>query len=407
MRVTFCFLIATSFYSATHAQTATLLDGRVLTQVQPIEAFATEGPIWNLDVSSQQIFVVGRGVTIPLSLNGQPFSIQGSSVVGQDGAAATGIGAANFARLLDSEAITVDRVLDPAGINLGPARLGPARSIFSTSEARRLLDTNSLVRSSTAQGQIEQNYFQMVQGVYAQHSAVLPVDFLDRAGLRGATPEAWVYPSTAGGTFKSAGSVYQDAAGQRFFIPDTEAVIELSENVTLGPISSIARGVGPVPDSFVVADMLVIFNQDPRFGADVLGVGLAPIPREVFFDQAVPGTAVTVIGHLVGEHVMFAQEIEVDMVDPSAGVVITIERSRFQAPNLRFRGVLVQPTGITLTAVVQGARFPVPFVIDPLTGAGAFDVRFAVPAPATFTEYTLEATNEQGFVVARETFLRP
>lgn len=400
-------LLAALICSAAQAQTATLLDGRVLTQVQPIEAFATEGPIWNLDVASQQVFVVGRAVTIPSSINGQPFSIQGSSVVGQDGAAATGIGAANFARLLDSQAITLDRVFDPAGIALGPTRLGPARSIFSTTEARRAIAASGLVRNSTAQGLIEQNYFQMVQEAYAQHAAALPADFLDRAGLRGASPDTWVYPSTAGGTLKSAGSVYQDALGNRFFIPDVEAVLELSENVTLGPISSIAPGQGSVPDSFVVADMLVIFNQDPRFGADVLGLGLAPIPREVFFQQAAPGTPVTVIGHLVGEHVMFAQEIEVDMVDPSAGVVITVERARFQAPNLRFRGVLVQPAGITLTAVVQGARFPVPFVIDPLTGAGAFDVRFPVPAPASFAEYTLEAANEQGIVVARETFPRP
>jgi hypothetical protein len=407
MRVPLGFLVALSCYSTAQAQTATLLDGRVLTQVQPVEAFATEGPIWNLDVPTQQIFVVGKAVTIPLTVNGLPFSILGSSVGGQDGTAATGIGAANFARLLDSAAITTDRVLAPVGTNLGPARLGPARSIFSTSEGRRTSVTTGLVRSAAAQTSIEQNYFNMVQSTYAAHAAALPADFLDRAGLRGTGSESWVYPTTAGGTLKSEGTVYSDAAGNRFFIPDVEAVIELSENVTLGPISSIARGAGSVPDSFVVGEMLVIFNQDPRFGADVLGVGLTPIPRDVFFAQAALGTQVAVIGHLVGEHVMFAQEIEVDMVDATAGVQITIERARFQAPNLRFRGVLVQPTGITLTAIVQGARFPVPFVIDPLTGGGAFDTRFAVPAPATFTEYTLEATNAQGVVMATETFPRP
>lgn len=407
MRVAFGILVALSFYSAPSAQTATLLDGRVLTQVQPIEPFATEGPIWNLDLASQQIFVVGRAVTIPASVNGQPFSILGSSVVGQDGTAATGIGAANFARLDDSRAIGIDRLLTPAGTNLGPARLGPARSIFSTSESRRTTVTAGLLRSATAQNQIEQNYFSMVQGAYPAHAASLPVDFLDRAGLRGTGSESWVYPVTAGGTLKSEGSVYRDVAGNRFFIPDVEAVIELSENVTVGPIRSIARGNGSVPDSFVVGDMLVIFNQDPRFGADVLGVGLAPIPREVFFAQAGPGTQVGVIGHLVGEHVMFAQEIEVDLVDPAAGVVITIERARFQTPNLRFRGTLVQPVGITLTAVIQGVRFPVAVTIDPLTGAGGFDTRLTVPAPATFTSYTLEAANAQGVVVGSETFPRP
>ena len=106
-------------------------------------------------------------------------------------------------------------------------------------------DSPDLVRSPLAQQQIEQNYFQMVQACYAVHDDVLPPDFLDRAGIRGADPTNWVYPSMTGGTLKSAGTHYQDEQGNEYLVPggfeDAEAVIELSENVATGVVRSIAR----------------------------------------------------------------------------------------------------------------------------------------------------------------------
>ena len=67
------------------AQTAVMLDGRVLTQKVPLSPFATEGPIRNLDLVNQGIVVTGKKVTIPATVNGAPLLISGSSVIGQDG----------------------------------------------------------------------------------------------------------------------------------------------------------------------------------------------------------------------------------------------------------------------------------------------------------------------------------
>jgi hypothetical protein len=342
-----------SFAPALLAQipTAVLADGRILTQVQPPRLFATEGPIWNLDLANQGIVVTGRKVTIPATLNGAPFFIEGSSVLGNDGTAGTGIGGANFSRLLDSSAIGQDRDFTREGEFLGPKRLGAARSVFSTGEARRSTDSTDLVRTPLATQAIEANYFQMVQACYAVHDDVLPADFLDRAGIRGADPANWVYPSVTGGTLKSAGTIFEDAQGNEYFVPDVEAVIELAENVATGVVRSVARGNATRPDSFVIGDMLIIFSQDPRFGADVLGLADAHIPRELFFRQVEAGaTTCDTIGHMVGEHVMFVQEVLTEMVDETAPIIITAERIQFRLAGgrseARWRGVIDKPEEI-------------------------------------------------------------
>jgi hypothetical protein len=348
------FLGVCTFASAQASQ-AVLADGRVLTQVLPVRIFATEGPMWNLDLQNQGIFVTGRKVTIPATLDGVPYYIAGSSVLSGDGTAATGIGGANFHKLLDSAAISEDVDTTREGDFLGPRRLGAARSLFSTSEARRVSDSVDLVRSPLAQQQIEQNYFQMVQACYAVHDDVLPPDFLDRAGIRGADPANWVYPSMTGGTLKSAGTVYQDANGNEYLVPggfeDAEAVIELSENVATGIVRSVARGNATRPDSFVIGDMLVIFSQDPRFGADVLGVADAHIPREEFFRQVRAGeTQLDTIGHFVGDHVMMVHEVLTEMVDRQAPVVITADRIQFRVAGARgearWRGAVDKPEDV-------------------------------------------------------------
>ena len=58
--------------SAAMAQTAVMLDGRVLTMKVPASPFATEGPIWNLDLANQGILVTGKKVTIAKTVNGTP-----------------------------------------------------------------------------------------------------------------------------------------------------------------------------------------------------------------------------------------------------------------------------------------------------------------------------------------------
>ena len=393
-------LAACSFLSlvcAAQAQVpqALLADGRVLTQVQPPQIFATEGPIWNLDLANQGIVVTGRKVTIPASIDGAPFFIEGSSVLGNDGTAGTGIGGANFDRLLDGAAIGQDRDFTREGEFLGPRRLGAARSIFSTAEARRATDSTDLVRSPLAQQQIEQNYFEMVQACYAMHANTLPADFLDRAGIRGSDPANWVYPSVTGGTLKSAGTIYEDAQGNEHYVPDTEAVIELAENVATGVIRSARRGNATRPDSFVIGDMLVIFSQDPRFGADVLGLADAHIPRELFFRQVDEGrTACDTIGHMVGEHVMFVQEVLTDLVDQTAPIVITADRIQFRVAGARgearWRGVIDKPEEIQqLFAVLYSpgvngtevrSEFPVAMILNVDAPGATYNVRLrAVP----------------------------
>lgn len=370
------------------ASTAVMLDGTVLTQKIPLSVFATEGPIWNLDLANQGIVVTGKTVTIANTVNGEPLLITGSSVLGQDGEALTGIGATDFDRLNDANAMVRDVDTAVVGENLGPRRLGPTRSIFSPTEGRRnAADAPGLLRDSVTQAAIEQNFFQIAQLCYEANADALPADFLNRAGLRGEDAANWTYPSSSGGTLKSAGHVYVDSEGNEYFVPDIEVVIELAENVAEGVVTSAVRGDGTRPDSFVIGDLLLIFNQDPRFGADVLGLAEAVIPREEFFKQVVAGeTSLPVIGHMVSEHVMFVQEVLSPFVDPAAAIVITADGFVFRGPNVteaRWRGIVDKPTGLRLVAVMiqtiggQETRreFNVPMAIDPLTGEGTYDAR--------------------------------
>jgi len=407
-----------SLGSLASAQTAVMKDGRVLTQKVPLSLFATEGPIWNLDIANQGIFVTGKKVTIPATVNGTPLLISGSSVIGQDGEALTGIGAQDFERLADTHAIGFDRDPSVVSTNLGPRRLGATRSIFNTLEARRTpASAPGLVRDPAAQAAIEQNYFQIVQQCYQANAAALPADFLNRVGFRGTDPAGRTYPVTSGGTLKSAGHVYVDAQGNEYFVPDIEVVIELSENVAAGVVTSVARGNGTRPDSFVIGDLLLVFNQDPRFGAEVLGLGEAVIPREEFFKQVVIGqTNIDVIGHMVSEHVIFVQEVLTEFTDPNAGIHITADRFRIRvAPNeSRWRGIVDKPQGISLLAVlintlpsgVQTSRvFPIPMAIDPLTGAATYDARIRGFNVTNLTHIEMQArSTTTGEIVARELF---
>lgn len=407
--------------STAMAQTAVMLDGRVLTLKVPASPFATEGPIWNLDLANQGIFVTGKKVTIPATVNGTPLMIAGSSVLGQDGEAGTGIGAADFDRLLDGHAVRRDRDAAVIGDDLGPRRLGAARSLFSTSEARRPAGTTTLVRDPEAQALIEQNYFQIVKEAYQVHAAVLPADFLDRAGLRGADPARWAYPFTSGGTLKSAGHVYLDAQGQEYFVPDVEVVIELSENVSGGVVTSAVPGNASRPDSFVIGDLLLVFNQDPRFGADVLGLGDAVIPRQEFFRQVVAGqTPIDVIGHMVGDHVMLVQEVMTEFIDPNGPPHITADRFRLTvaAGEARWRGTVNKPQNLRLTAVLidtnsagreSRRQFAVAMVVDPLTGGATYDARLRNVNLANTTHVEMVLRNQAtNAIEARERYdVRP
>ena len=380
-------LVAITAPAFAQGTTATLLDGTVLTIKQPLELFATEGPIWDVDVANQTITVTGKTLTFPLTIDGVELLISGSSVLGQDGEAATGIGAANFDRLLDTNATTRDA---------SPERLGPTRSIFSSTESGRTDPTAPVTRSAAAQAQIEQNYFDILQACYATHNpALLPPNFLDLCGIRASGNQ---YPATAGGTLKSAGHVYVDALGNEYLVTDIEAVIELSENVASGIVRSISPPTPGVPGSFIVNDLLIIMNQDPRFSSDALGVGEGPINNDVFFALGL-GETIDTIGHTVGEHVLFVQEVLTQLVDPAAGLIVTADRFRFRDGNneIRFRGIVGQIGGVALSAEILGQQFPIALAVDPLEGVSAYSFRSRGQVNVSLVESVdLRASNPEG-----------
>lgn len=352
-------------------QTATLADGRVLTIKVPLEEYANEGPIWDINVANSSITAVGSANTIPVSIDGVPFALGGTGYPNANGEIVGEIGALQLDRLLDGNAANRDATALYAG---------PARSIFSTNENRRTDAGAPATRNPAAQATAESNYFNYLLAAYPAHAQALPADFLARAGVRGPDASQRVYPASTGGTLKSAGHIYLDAQGNRYQIPDLEAGIELAENVRTGVVSSVNAGGPGLPGSFVIGDLLVIYNQDPRFPAHTLGVVGQEIPREVFLQQGV-GELVQVVGHLVGEHVLFAQEIGTDLFDPNAPIIVTTERWLFnnQGREIRFRGLVDRPQGttlrVTITDGVTTINPIVPLAIDPATGVGSYDFR--------------------------------
>jgi len=402
------------------AQSAVLHDGTVVIQKVPLELFATEGPIWDIDVANRRIRVTGRYITIPASSNGMPWELDGTEIIDGEGNSLGPITAANMDRLLDSRAALKDRVFETACPDCGPLRLGPIRSIFSTSEARtQAVDDGpeALDRMPEIQRIIEDNYFFLARNIYLKHSSVLPIEWLGRIGIRnenGTYPTSasnlpnrryWKYPFTSGGTWKSAGTIYVDAQGNEYMIPELEAVFELSENVTLGTVRSVEFGDWSTPDSFIVGDVAIMMNQDPRFSATILGVAGQEISREYFMANLQPGLDIAVGGFMVGEHIQMAQEIEVGMYDPSAGIVMSADRFRVQLEDgfIQFQGWVIPMTGLTITASIAGNTFPVDVIpaADEVgaEGLGSYRIREQGLVLDGVTTVVLTARNANGVVV--------
>lgn len=379
------------FAACASAQTAVLHNGTALTQKAPIEIWATEAPLWDIDVPGRTLTAVGQLVHIPATLNGTIFGVEGTQVIDVNGATFGAITAADFDRLSDVNAVGRDLVSTPACPECGPLRAGPVRSLFSTSEARSN-PVGQLDRSPATQRVIEDNYFRMLIALYNRHRAVLPTDFLGRAGIRNAQgqyptspfqlpPRAqWKYPHTSGGTLKAAGTIYVDAAGNEYRIPDAGCVIELAENVTIGKVRSVQKGDLVTPVSFVVNDALVTLNSDPRMETRIIGVAGREVEPAILAESLTAGTEVNVVGYLVGEHLMFAVEVDVPtLYHPSMGIIVSADRfsARADRGELRWRGQLYPPEGKTLWVQLSGSKVaqPVPFVVDPLDGIGTYDIR--------------------------------
>lgn len=409
------------------AQSAVLHDGTVLIQKVPLEIFATEGPIWDIDVEKRQIRVTGRVVTIPAMLNGFEFSLDGTDVIGPDGHSLGPITAANFDRLADVRAAVKDVVPDTACPDCGILRFGPIRSLFSTTEARSgaLVDGgDELDRVPEIQRMIEDNYFFLARNIYVNHASALGVEWLGRIGIRdqsGAYPtnpnqlpnrRYWKYPGTAGGTLKSGGTVYVDAQGNEYLIPEIEKAVELSENVVIGTVRSVSIGNFNTPDSFVVGDVVVMMNQDPRFGAHIMGLAGANLSREFFFANLPVGSEIAVVGHMVGEHLQMAQEIEVGVYDYSLGLTISAavgngQRFRIDVArgNIAWRGNAIPADGLTLSTRIGTSEFPVDAVPDGLIpGLIHYGVDIQGIDLIGVTEVVMIARDAKGNIVKEQAF---
>jgi hypothetical protein len=407
--------------SPAFSQFAQLADGTIVTQKVPLEIWSVEGPIWNVDLANYQIGIMGRVVTIPASYNGEPFAIAGTEIINSDGQSFGGISVDQFDRLTDLNALIRDVVVASSCDECGPLRMGPVRSIYSSSEARSA-SVGGTDRSPEIQRIIEDNYFNMGINLYARYMDVLPASWLGKLGVRNAQGQYpaspfqlpprtyWKYPATTGATLKSAGEVFIDVNGNEYLIPNPLACgIEFAENVVIGAPGVVRRGDEMTPDSFLMGDLLVTLNPDPRIEVAFLGVGGAHLSQATMFELLESGTVaeIGVGGYQVGEHMMFATVIEgEDLYHPSMGIVVTADRFdvRIDRGEIRFRGVLAPAEGNSIWAEISGQVVPVPFVIDPLNGFGIYDVTLEGLNLGKSTLFDLVVRNAKGAEIHRATF---
>jgi hypothetical protein len=150
-------------------------------------------------------------------------------------------------------------------------------------------------------------------------------------------------PSIIGGTLKADGRVEFPASspGCMSLLPES-VFFEMDENGVVGPLVDVFIDEGsPADSSFIVNGTMVKMNQDPRFTADLFGIG----GRAIQFSDLVgnQGALVSVDGYFA-EGILRATVVEADVVpqDP-AGLVDTviIEQAQLQKDTrLRVRGVV-------------------------------------------------------------------
>jgi hypothetical protein len=392
MNTLFTFIAAsTAFITVASSAQVILFNGTTVTQKLPVEIFLTEGPIWDIDIPGRTLTAVGQVIQIPASINGVPFTLEGTEKLSPSGATLGSITAADFDRLSDINAVGRDLVNTSAGEDVGPYRLGPVRSIFSTSEARSNV-VGALDRSPATQRVIEDNYFRILINLFNVHQSVLSAEFLGRCGVRTAQGQYptnpfqlpprtyWKYPHSTGGTLKSAGTIYVDAAGNEYRIPHDGCVIELAENVTAGKVRSMQKGSDLTPISFVVNETIVTLNPDPRIETKILGIAGREVDPSILAASLQVGDEVVIVGYLVGEHMLFGIEIDAPtLYVESMGIIVSADRftAQVNSGRLRWRGQLYPPAGKTLWVQLAGSKelIPVPFVVDPANGIGTYDMR--------------------------------
>jgi hypothetical protein len=404
--------------------TAVLHNGTVVTQKVPLQPYAVEGSIWDIDIPNRSIITMGQTVHVPSTIGGATFFLENLEFVNSSDLVVGRISAANFDRISDANAVVRDTIAVPACPSCGPVRLGPVRALVSTTEARSN-PVGSLDRFPAAQATIEDNYFRLGLNLFQRYQGVLPVDFLGRIGIRtstGAYPSNafqlpprtyWRYPHTSAATIRSEGSVYVDAQGREYLIPDSlrdGTILHISpgEHMTAGLVRAVRRGDLVTPDSFLVGDLLVAPNQDPRYPTIFRGIGGTEVPRDVFFRALQPGQEVTVLGALTGDHILFGNEFDAPtLYDPAMGIAISATKfdARASTGILRWRGEVFPVDGLSISARVGlGTEVPVTVIVDPLTGIGAYSVqRTGIAMPENHT-VTMIARNAKGVVQREATF---
>jgi hypothetical protein len=380
---------------------AQLLDGRILTPVSPPATFLTEGPITNVNAATQAFQAQGLTVTIPATVDGVAYEILGTNFNGAP------ISAATMHALLDENAA-------PGGRDAGtPLYRGAVRSIFSSGR----LQLNNTQDAPNALA--TRTHMELVRSQLGT-SHTVPILETEGIAVPGQAdvlrPDRFEY---SGATLKSAGQVYEDAQGNRFLIPDLEMGLEFAENLVAGPVTSVST-TGDYP-SFVVGQMPVVLNPDPRFPVGISGLGGVTLSPQTFF-QVLSTTPFASVNELIAEGyvvdgVLFAIHIECQFADPSLLPIVTIDRAQFDnARNeIRLRGIVDKPTGLTvrielLRGDVIAGTFNAPIVVDPLLG-GAGDWSFRqrggiTGGLATVNALRLSLVNAGGTVVNSRTWLR-
>lgn len=326
----YALLASLALVTALHAQTVVLADGRVLTQRVPEQLFITEGPITGVDAATHAVFAQGLKVTIPATIDGVAVGIGNTNFAGAP------ITAASIHALLDVNAAPGGRDTD------GVLKTGAVRSILGSSKLQ--LDVQQDAPASLS---IRAQMSSIRSAVDAAHAVpVLPSEGIAAVGQSDdPLPNAYEY---TGATLKSAGHMYVDAQGNEFLIPDVDVVIEMAENLVAGPITSI-NATGAFP-SFVVGEMPVVLNPDPRFPTDITGLAGVELAPEMFFlSLAQQGTAaeITATGYVV-DGVLFATLLETGLTNPELPAIVTIDRATFdnRANEVRLRGTVDKPEGL-------------------------------------------------------------
>jgi hypothetical protein len=181
----------------------------------------------------------------------------------------------------------------------------------------------------------------------------------------------------------------------------------IAENIAIGNLKAAAIGNWNTPDSFVLGETLVVMNQDPRMPCQIIGLAGSPVSKEYFTTQVAAGTLVAAEGHMIGEHVMFAEIIDVsaDVYDPTSGAWMNILPNswRFRpGRGLEFRGEMVPAVGHLLSARLGSNEFPIALTPDLALNVSTFNVTDIPADPAATPSITFIIRDEATKAVVRE-----